>query len=154
MQDGHHRTVSCLYWHQIACIINSSLLITGICPLILSETKYGAITHGVETNAFMFSGYTCQVAQMSQLKIFISKFNLFNLKVHDKPLVHPQICCLNRDCVVFFVLELGCHILSVRDVFLEHGLFSWITQSSMFNTVKYALCNFKFVTISLLCLIA
>ena len=49
-----------LYCHVIVCIYKQHFPCYNcyFCSLFLSQTRlYGAITHGVETNAFMFSGY-------------------------------------------------------------------------------------------------
>ena len=76
----------------------------------------------------------CQVAPMSRLRFFIGKYNLLKLRIDLKAVVYIPICCLKPHFFFFFLfmLELCCRIFSARDVFLWHGSFSWITQSSMF----------------------
>ena len=101
----------------------------------------------------------CQVAPMSRLRFFIGKYNLLKLRIDLKAVVYIPICCLNPHFFFFFLfmLELCCRIFSAIDVFLGHGSFSWITQSSMFifHSLLYQL---NFVSISCVffffCLIA
>ena len=90
----------------------------------------------------------CQVAPMSRLRFFIGKYNLLKLRIDLKAVVYIPICCLNPHFffLFLFMVELCCRIFSARDVFLGHGSFSWITQSSMFifHSLLYQL---NFVTI-------
>ena len=94
----------------------------------------------------------CQVAPMSRLRFFIGKYNLLKLRIDLKAVVYIPICCLNPHIffLFLFILELCCRIFSARDVFLGHGSFSWITQSSMFifHSLLYQL---NFVSISNSC---
>ena len=91
----------------------------------------------------------CQVAPMSRLRFFIGKYNLLKWRKDLKAVVYIPICCLNPHFFFLFLLmvELCCRIFSARDVFLGHGSFSWITQSSMFifHSLLYQL---NFVSIS------
>ena len=91
----------------------------------------------------------CQVAPMSRLRFFIGKYNLLKLRIDLKAVVYIPICCLNPHFffLFLFILELCCRIFSARDVFLGHGSFSWITQSSMFN-FHSLLYQLNFVSIS------
>ena len=75
----------------------------------------------------------CQVAPMSRLRFFIGKYNLLKLRIDLKAVVYIPICCLNPHFffLFLFMVELCCCIFSARDVFLGHGSFSWITQSSI-----------------------
>ena len=103
----------------------------------------------------------CQVAPMSRLRFFVGKYNLLKLRIDLKTVLYIPICCLNPHFffLFLFMLELCCRIFSARDVFLGHGSFSWITQSSMFiryfpNLSKSCLwfhslvCILNFVSIS------
>ena len=94
----------------------------------------------------------CQVAPMSRLRFFIGKYNLLKLRIDLKAVVYIPICCLNPHFffLFLFILELCCRIFSARDVFLGHGSFSWITQSSMFN-FHSLLYQLNFVSISNSC---
>ena len=91
----------------------------------------------------------CQVAPMSRLRFFIGKYNLLKLRIDLKAVVYIPICCLNPHFffLFLFILELCCRIFSARDVFLGHGSFSWITQSSMFifHSLLYQL-NFETIS--------
>ena len=89
---------------------------------------------------------------MSRLRFFIGKYNLLKLRIDLKAVVYIPICCLNPHFffLFLFMLELCCRIFSARDVFLGHGSFSWITQSSMFN-FHSLLYQLNFVSISNSC---
>jgi len=94
----------------------------------------------------------CQVAPMSQLRFFIGIYNLLKLRIDLKTVLYIPIFFLNPHFffLFLFILELCCRIFSARDVFLGHGSFSWITQSSMFifHSLLYQL---NFVSISNSC---